>query len=84
MDKLFNLSQMDLAELIGTTSASTLNMGMDDMLCDSLPVASNHSEKDVAELLSDCSPKEKQLIKGIILTTKKRTAHVTTQSSEGY
>lgn len=59
-------------------------MGVDDTLCDGLPVASNHSEKDVAELLSDCSSKEKQLIKDIILTTKKRTAHVTPQSSEGY
>ncbi len=51
--------------------ASTLNIGVDDMLCDSLPVASNHLEKDIAELLSDCSLKEKQIIKDIILTTKK-------------
>ena len=51
--------------------ASALNIGIDDMLCDSLSVAENHLEKDIADLLSDCSLQEKQIIKDIILTTKK-------------
>lgn len=51
--------------------ASVLNIGIDDMLCDSLPVAENHLEKDISELLSDCSLQEKLIIRDIILTTKK-------------
>ena len=51
--------------------ASALNIGIDDMLCDSLPVAENHLDQDIADLFADCSLQEKQILRDIIITTKK-------------
>ena len=50
---------------------NALNIGVDDLLADSLPVRSVHLDSDIADLLSDCSPSEKQILKDIIITTKK-------------
>ena len=50
---------------------NALDIGVDDLLADSLPVKSAHLDHDIAELLSDCTPSEKQMLKDIIITTKK-------------
>lgn len=50
---------------------NALDIGVDDLLADSLPVKSTHLDHDIAELLSDCTPSEKQMLKDIIITTKK-------------
>ena len=50
---------------------NVLNIGVDDLLADSLPVKSAHLDSDIAELLEDCTPSEKQIFKEIIITTKK-------------
>lgn len=47
------------------------NIGVDELLADSLPVKSAYLDKDIAELLADCSPEEKQMIKEIITVTLK-------------
>ena len=49
---------------------AALNIGVDDLLADSLPVQNIHLDKDIYEILSDCTAKEKLIIKDIILTTK--------------
>ena len=50
---------------------NVLNIGVDDLLADSLPIRNSYLDKDIEELLSDCKPSEKQIIKDIIITTKK-------------
>lgn len=50
--------------------ANALNVSLDQLICDSLPVAETYIEKDIADLLSDCSLSEKQIIKDIITVTK--------------
>lgn len=50
--------------------ANALNVSLDQLLCDSLPVAEVYIEKDIADLLSDCSLSEKQIIRDIIAVTK--------------
>lgn len=43
--------------------------GVDELLSDSLPVKSAYLDKDIAELIEDCTPLEKQMIKEIIQVT---------------
>lgn len=50
--------------------ANVLNITLDQLVCDSLPVIDSYLEKDIADLLSDCSTKEKQIIRDIITATK--------------
>lgn len=50
--------------------ANALNVTVDQLLCDSLPVAETYLEKDIADLLADCSIREKQIIHDIISATK--------------
>ena len=49
---------------------NALDIGVDDLLADSLPVKSIHLDQDIAELLSDCTTSEKQIVKEIIISTK--------------
>lgn len=49
---------------------NVLGIGVDDLLADSLPVKSVHLDRDIAALLFDCTPTEKQILKDIIITTK--------------
>ena len=49
---------------------NTLDIGIDDLMADSLPVKSIHLDRDIADLLSDCTTGEKQIIKEIIISTK--------------
>lgn len=51
-------------------AANALNITLDQLVCDSLPVAEAYLEKDIADLLSDCSLTEKQVIRDIIIATK--------------
>ena len=51
-------------------AANALNITLDQLVCDSLPVAETYLEKDIADLLSDCSLTEKQVIRDIIIATK--------------
>ena len=51
--------------------ANALNVTLDQLVCDSLPVVELYTDKDIGELLSDCSLTEKQIIRDIIMITKK-------------
>lgn len=62
-------SKPSLPLLIKTANA--LGVTLDQLVCDSLPVAESYLEKDIADLLADCTMKEKKIIKDIIVTTKK-------------
>lgn len=51
-------------------AANALNITLDQLVCDNLPVASSYLEQDIAEMLADCSVTEKQIIRDIIAATK--------------
>lgn len=48
-----------------------LDITVDQLLCDSLPIAGSTLENDIAELLSGCNQQELKIIKDIITITKK-------------
>ena len=50
--------------------ANALNVTLDQLVCDSLPVINTYIEKDIADLLSDCTTTEKQILRDIISLTK--------------
>lgn len=50
--------------------ANALEITLDQLICDSLPAAGSYLEKDIADLLYDCSPEEKRIIRDIIAVTK--------------
>lgn len=50
--------------------ARELGVSIDQLLCDSLPIAQTYLEKDIADLLADCSAEEKRMIRDIIAATK--------------
>lgn len=50
--------------------ARELGVSIDQLLCDSLPIARTYLEKDIADLLADCSAEEKRMIRDIIAATK--------------
>lgn len=50
--------------------ANALNVTLDQLVCDSLPVIDTYIEKDIADLIADCSTSEKQIIRDIISVTK--------------
>ena len=50
--------------------SNALNVTLDQLVCDSLPNVEVHLEKDIADLLSDCSLTEKKIIRDIIMATK--------------
>lgn len=50
--------------------ANVLNTSLDQLVCDSLPVIDSYLEKDIADLLADCSPIEKQILRDIMTAAK--------------
>lgn len=50
--------------------ARELSVTLDQLVCDSLPIAQTYLEKDIADLLADCSTEEKRIIRDIIIATK--------------
>lgn len=50
--------------------ANALNVTLEQLLCDNLTAAEVYIEKDIAELLEDCSAKEKKIIKDVIVAVK--------------
>ena len=50
--------------------ASTLDVTIDQLLCNDLPVVEAYLDKDIAELFSDCTLREKQILKDIIILSK--------------
>ena len=50
--------------------ANALEVTVDELLCDSLPASRNVLERDVAQLLSDCSHMELKIITETILALK--------------
>lgn len=50
--------------------ANVLNITLDQLVCDNLPVAEIYLDKDIADLLNDCTITEKQIIRDIITVTK--------------
>ena len=50
--------------------ANVLNITLDQLVCDNLPVAETYLDKDIADLLNDCTITEKQIIRDIITVTK--------------
>lgn len=51
--------------------ANTLNVSLDQLVCDSLPVADSYLEKDFSALLKDCTVNEKRILYDITCTAKK-------------
>ena len=50
--------------------ANELGVSVDQLLCDSLPVVDEYLDKDIADLLDDCSVFEKEMIRDMIAATK--------------
>ena len=50
--------------------ANALNVTLDQLVCDSLPVIDTYIEKDIADLIADCTTTEKQIFRDIIAVTK--------------
>lgn len=50
---------------------SVLEIGVDDLLADSLPDRDVYLDMDIAKLLENCSVHEKQVIRDVIATLKK-------------
>lgn len=50
--------------------ANALNVTLDQLVCDNLPVADMYLDKDIADLLNDCSAAEKRIIRDIVAVTK--------------
>ena len=50
--------------------ANALNVTLDQLVCDSLPVIDTYIEKDIADLIADCTTTEKQILRDIIAVTK--------------
>ena len=51
--------------------ANALKISIDQLLCDNLPIEDVYLDKDIASLLSDCSTRERRIIRDIIEITKK-------------
>ena len=63
-------TQVSLSSLIKIANA--LNTTLDQLVCDSLySVADLYIEQDISTLLQNCSLAEKQIIKDIVIATKK-------------
>lgn len=63
-------TQVSLSSLVKI--ANTLDTTLDRLVCDSLDsVANLYIEQDISNLLQGCSLAEKQIIKNILITTKK-------------
>lgn len=50
--------------------ANALNISLDQLVCDNLPIAEVYLDKDIADLLSDCTTVEKRIIRDIVAVTK--------------
>ena len=59
-------TQVSLPSLV--MIANVLEVSLDQLVCDSLPAASNYLEQDVAKVLADCSPGERCFIRDVIQT----------------
>lgn len=57
-------TQVSLPSLVRI--ANVLNVSLDQLVCDSLPVAAEHLNEDIAILLADCTPRELHLIRSLI------------------
>ena len=63
-------TQVSLSSLVKIANA--LNTTLDQLVCDSLrSVADIYVEQDISNLLEGCSLAEKQIIKDIVIATKK-------------
>ena len=63
-------TQVSLPSLVKIANA--LGVSLDQLVCDSLSVMSSAClDKDIAELLGSCTPKEKKIIRNIIEVTIK-------------
>ena len=61
-------SKPSLALLLNVANA--LNVTLDQLICDSLTVIDTYIEKDIADLIADCTTSEKQILRDIIAVTK--------------
>lgn len=63
-------TQVSLQSLVKIANA--LNVSLDQLVCDSLSsMSSAYLDRDIAELLENCSPREKKIIRNIIEVTIK-------------
>ena len=63
-------TQVSLPSLVKIANA--LNVSLDQLVCDSLSAMSSaYLDRDIAELLESCTPKEKKIIRNIIEVTIK-------------
>lgn len=54
---------------------NVFGIGVDALLADSLPVKSDYLDRDIADLMSDCTPLEKTMIRDIIRVTLETLRH---------
>ena len=50
--------------------ARALNISVDQLICDSLPIANPYLDKDFSDLLADCSTREKRILLDVATVTK--------------
>lgn len=50
--------------------ANELGVTLDQLVCDSLGVVGTYLDKDISDLLSDCSVAEKQILRDVLCATK--------------
>ena len=62
-------TQVSLPSLVKI--ANVLNVSLDQLVCDSLPVATNYLDQDIGMLLKDCTAQEKKIVRNIIAVTIK-------------
>ena len=62
-------TQVSLPSLVKI--ANVLNVSLDQLVCDSLPVSDVYLEKDIAEFVNSCTTREKKIIRNIIEVTIK-------------
>ena len=60
-------TQVSLPSLVKI--ANVLNVSLDQLVCDSLPVSDSYLEKDIAEFIKGCTTKEKKIVRNIIEAT---------------
>ena len=60
-------TQVSLPSLVKI--ANVLNVSLDQLVCDSLPVSDSYLEKDIAEFMKGCTPREKKIVRNLIEVT---------------
>ena len=60
-------TQVSLPSLVKIANA--LGVSLDILVCDSLPAAPGFLDRDIGELIRDCTPGEKRIVRNIVEAT---------------